>query len=523
MTTATDEALTDEAKSALSILERLYSQLRGRQGELQVVADYYDGKHPLRFASKQFAKYWGGLFSGFADNWCGVVVDSKAERLVVRGVRLGEDKADEETWRIWQANGLDADSGLAFIEAIALGCSYALVWGDPDDESTPVVTFESATEAIIGYEPGSRRKKVAALKSWIDPDSKVEYATLYLPDAVWKFKRQNNNIILPRSPDQGGNLATGGAQEWVPRDLVNEDNPQPNPLGEVPMVELPNRLRLTGRPASEIRNVIPLQDSINIIWSHLLTASDFAAFPQRVVMGMDVPKIPIVNEDGEVVGHKPVDMDNFALDRLLWFEDPDAKIGHWPGADLSNYTGLLETAVGHIAAQTRTPQHYLIGKMANLSGEALKAAETGLVQTVYEKQLYFGESVRELCRLIALCQDDKGKADAMRTAHVIWKDPESRSNAELADSLGKLAVMMHVPDIMLWRKYGFTDAEVSEMQQMRAEQDQAALDQMMKVADATAPPEPAPGTEPAPKQKGQPVQPSKGPAKAKPSTRAVGK
>lgn len=505
-------------EQALTMLDKLYKGLNNRAGEIKRFGDYYDGIHPLRFASKQFEQYWGGLFKEFADNWAQVVVDSKAERLQVRGIRLGEGEADEETWRIWQVNGLDADSGLAIIDAIALGRAYALVWGDPDDDDTPMVTFESANEAIVGYESGSRRKRVGALKCWRDEDTGDEFATLYLPDEVWKFKRSRGEVnILPRDPQLGAPVAQGGPQ-WVARqDVDGEPNPQPNPLGVVPMVELPNRSRLSAQPTSEIKNVIPLQDAINIIWSHTLTASDFQAFPQRVVLGMEVPKKPIVNDAGEVVGHEPIPLDNVSLDRLLWFEDPDAKIASWPAVDLKNYTDLLETAVGHIAAQTRTPQHYLIGKMANLSGEALKAAETGLVMTVYEKQLYFGEAIREIARLIALARDEKAKAEEMRTATVVWKDPESRSLAELADALGKQAVMLHVPDEALWREYGYTDTQIQEFKLMQAEQDQATIDRMVKQAEAMPEPEPPagqPGGAP-PKQKGQPVQPSKkAPAKA---------
>jgi hypothetical protein len=231
---------------------------------------------------------------------------------------------------------------------------------------------------------------------------------------------------------------------------------------------------------------------VNVLWSHLITASEFAAFPQRVIMGMEVPSRPILNDAGEVVGKEPIPLDRFALDRVLWLEDPEAKIGNWGAADLENYSKTIETAVGHIAAQTRTPQHYLIGKMANLSAEALKAAETGLVSTVREKQLYFGEATREVARLIALAQGDGDKADAMRTATVVWQDPESRSDAELADSLGKLAVMLHVPDEALWRRYGFTDAEIRDMKRMQAEQTERELDLLTKTTEATASAQPEP-------------------------------
>jgi hypothetical protein len=464
----------------------------GRQGVLKVCSDYYDGKHPLEFATPQFAKYWGRLFESFCDNWCSVVVDSKAERLVVTGVRIGEEAADKDFWDVWQRNGLDADSGLAFVDALAQRCSYALVWGNPDDEDTPEVTFESAQEAIVGYEPGSRRKRKAALKSWVDRDTNVEYATLYLADSMWKFERSTSHI-LPREERLGAGVAHGGALTWNLRDVADAANPHVNPMGVVPMVELPNRARLASEPVSEITNVIPLQNAVNLIWSHLLTASDFAAFPQRVVLGMEVPKRAITNDAGDVVGHEKIDIDPVAVDRVIWLEDPEAKIGQWAAADLHNYTDVIEVAVGHIAAQTRTPPHYLVGKMANLSADALKAAETGLIKTVREKQLYFGEAIREVAQLVALAQSNKGKADDMRTATVDWQDPESRSEAELADALGKLATMLHVPDKMLWRKYGFTDSEIEEMQRMQDEQQRADIELIKKTADAAPAPAPMPG------------------------------
>jgi SPP1 Gp6-like portal protein len=496
-------------ETALWWLERLYGALAARAPRLATYNAYYEGRHPLHFASPQFEKYWAQQYSSMADNWCQVVVDSKSERLVVRGIRIGEEAADKDLWRVWQINGLDADSGLAFVDAIA-GCqAYALVWGDPDDDDTPVVSFESAEEAIIAYEPGSRRKKLAGLKCWRDEYTGDEFATLYLPDWVWRFEKKGGVVpdILPRDPDLGSPLAWGGPGAWELREVRGEPNPMPNPMGEVPLAELPNRSRLARDPVSEIANVIPLQDAINTVWTHLLTASDFASFPQRVVMGMQLPKKPVQNENGDVVGQEPIDLEKFAVDRVLWFEGPDAKIGSWPAANLENYTKLLETAVGHIAAQTRTPQHYLIGKMANLSGEALKAAETGLVSTVYEKQLYFGEAIKDMARLIALAQDNLGKAQDLREASVIWKDPESRSLAELADSLGKQAVMLHVPDEALWREYGYTDIQIEEFYRMRARQDEAALDRMVKQAEVTGSAEPA-EEEPVPKLKGQPVQPS---------------
>ena len=42
---------------------------------------YYDGEHPLQFATAKFREAFGNLFSAFADNWCEIVVDAPVERL----------------------------------------------------------------------------------------------------------------------------------------------------------------------------------------------------------------------------------------------------------------------------------------------------------------------------------------------------------------------------------------------------------------------------------------------------------
>ena len=52
--------------------------------------------------------------------------------------------------------------------------------------------------------------------------------------------------------------------------------------------------------------------------------------------------------------------------------------------------------IQHVAAQTRTPPHYLLGAMGSFpSGESLKATETGLVAKVRRKMLSFGEGWEE--------------------------------------------------------------------------------------------------------------------------------
>lgn len=466
---------------ARGLVDALEAELMRRRTEIDRNDAYYRGEHPLEYASEQFRKYHGERYKRFSDNWVQVVADSPVERLTVRGIMAsGADDADEETWRVWQANGLDADSQLGFLGAVNSARAFALVWGDPDDPDTPEVTFEDASTCIVAYVPGSRRKRRAALKRWEDGDD--VYATLYLPNEVWKFKR--GWIGAQEKSAQERQVDEAAKRVWDLReDTGDAVNPQPNPLGVVPMVELPNRPMLAADPISDVSGVTAMQDAINLLWAQLFTASDYASFPQRIVLGADIPQVPILNDKGEVVGRKPVDIERFAVDRVAWFSGKDARVSEWTAANLEAYSSIIEVAVGHIAAQTRTPQHYLVGRMANLSGDALIAAETGLVKRVEEKQLWFGLALRELAALIALARGDDAKATAIRGGRVVWADAESRSHSQLADALLKLR-SIGFPFKWIALRYGLTPTEVAELVSMR--EAEAEMDPVAAIADEAA-------------------------------------
>ncbi|GHH83834.1 phage portal protein [Streptomyces capitiformicae] len=446
---------------ALQLVALLENELIRRRGPIDRYNAYYRGKHPLKFASQEFAKFHGDRYRDFSDNWVQVVADSPVERLTVTGFLAdGETSADKDLWRVWQVNGLDADSQLGFLGAVTGARCFVLVWGDPDDPGMPVVTFEDASQSIVAYEPGSRRHRRAALKRW--QDGNEDYATLYLKNEVWKFCRPvQQQDKSPQMADVDEEL-----KRWRPREMADEPNPQPNPMGVVPMVELPNKPMLVEDPISDVTGVVAMQDAINLLWAQLFTASDYASFPQRVVLGAERPMIPKLNSAGEIVGKQPVDLDKFMVDRVAWITGKDAKIAEWQAANLAMYTGIIEVAVGHLAAQTRTPQHYLIGKMANLAEGALLAAETGLVKRCDEKILWYGQGLREVGRLIALAKGEDAKAEALRSGRVLWADTESRSHAQMADALLKLK-QLGFPFEWLALRYGLTPTEVSDVVAMR--------------------------------------------------------
>ncbi|MFC9191445.1 phage portal protein [Streptomyces cyaneofuscatus] len=439
------------ALSPLEDLNHLYAKMKRRANKAEVWSNYYNGDVPLKFASPEFKNQTGELFDNFSDNWAQVVPDATVERMVPIAFRLNDGTMDSAAWDAWRRNECDVEVGLAFLEALIAGRSYGLVW-KPDGINTEI-TFHDVRQAIVEYVPGKRRARRAGLLVW--KDGSQERASLFYPDAVYLWVRETQNAF---------GFALGNESGWLSAGVLD------NPLKAVPLVALENRARLRGKPTSEIASVAPLQDAANTLWAHLLTAADERAVPARAVLGMDRPTKEILDDDGEVIGEEDLPIDRFRRDRLLWLEREGAQIAEFSAADLTNYTSVIETAVRHIAAQTRTPPSYLTGEMVNVSADALVASEAGLVAKVQERQRYFGASLRELMRLEALAAGDPARAEALSMGSVVWRDAQFRSEAQYADALTKYKAI-NVPDEALWERMpDTTPEEIERWKSMRDDQ-----------------------------------------------------
>jgi len=485
------------ASEALERVQKLYRQLASRRAGVAQAEAYYRGRQRLRFATEKWREYHAHRYRDFADNWCAPVANSPAERLRVDGFRLDDDPtvstAERMLWRDWQANDMEAQSSQGFLHSIITGRSFVLVWGTEDDE--PVATWERADQVIVGYDPERPGRRVAALKTWVDEDT--EFATLYLPDEVWKFERPANRIptVVDLPPGARGfeffNSTSGRAVPiaertgWKLREIPDEPNPMPNPLGVVPVVEMPNRPMLGAEPLSDIAGTMAMQDAINLLWAYLFNAADFASMPARVVMGQEPPKIPILDDNGQKVGERTVDLKKLAEDRILWLTGQNTTIGQWDAARLDVFTNTVEVAVTHIAAQTRTPPHYLIlGKgMVNVNAEGMKAAEIGLVMKVKEEQTFLTPPVRELFRLFALVRGADALAEQARFGVVQWRDAENRSEAQLVDALVKLQAI-GFPFAWLAERYGLSQTEIARIMAMR--ESELARDPVAEIARGLA-------------------------------------
>lgn len=445
-----------------TILVKLRQRLDKRETKTKDWNSLYDGKRPLKYASPEFSEQTGGLFEDFSDNWCQTVPDTVRERLAVVAFHGEDGQPDKAAMRAWRRNHADVEVGLALLDALVCARSHALVWSDGTDTD---ITFVPTGQAIVDYAPGTRGVRRAGLRVWSDGTD--EFATLFTratPTApAMVYRRQ-------RAASGGGRweTRTAGLRRSEKADFAN-------PIGEVPLIEIANRARLHGSPTSEIAKVAPLQDAVNTLWAHLFTAADFAALPQRVVLGMDKPVRTITDPaTGDIIGEEDMPLSKFGRDRLLWLSGREATTAQFSAADLGAYLKVIETAVRHIAAQTRTPPQYLLGEMANIAADALEAAESGLVAKAMDKQLHFGADLREVVRLEAIAAGEPDRAASLALGKVIWRDAQFRSVAQYADALTKYKGV-GVPDEALWRMIPGVDPEqVDEWIRLRDAQAAAA-------------------------------------------------
>lgn len=431
-------------------LRRLHKALIERRPALQTATDYYEGLHNLAFESKRFRKAFGAQLDAFADNWCEVVVDASEERLNVEGFRVGDNpEGDRDAWRIWQANDMDGQSQLAHTDALVGGIAYVIPWVS-DDPATPEICVANAHDAIVECHPKMHRRRRAGLRVYRD-EWGHDNAELFLPDAVYSYRSAQ-----PRDDLMVVDAANVG---WV---SVGE---QPNPLGVVPVIPLPNRPRTRHSrqgivAQSEIRAIMPLQDAVNKLVADMLVASEKQALPARWATGLEVPVDPVTN--------RPIKPEVDTAE-LMVSEAPDTSFGVFQAADLRNFTLAIDLMVQHIASISRTPPHYLNASADRLSGESIKAAETGLVAKVRRKMRFFGEGWEEAMRLAGSLAGLDQLA-AAQGAEVIWADPESRTESQHVDSVLKQKDL-GVPEEILWEQLGYSPQEIARIKAIKAEEE----------------------------------------------------
>lgn len=452
------------------------AKLARRANTERILDRYYDGKTPLPtvITTAQITKAYAMLMGQSTAPWGSIVVDSVLDRLEVTGIDSGDQAIDSALWGVWQDQQLDSESQLAHTSALISGRMFGLVWPD-EDTGQPEISLDNSAQMIIKYREGSRRKREAAMRYWMDDATELPFANLYLPDGIYKFQGTTKDV---QGPD---------GIEWLQRDVSGEDWPVDNPFNIVPVVELAVNRRLKpgcwGFARGEFEHVTAVIDRINLLTFLGLVVAFWQGFPVRGVIGDR-----ILRDDN----NNPLPPFQAGADQVVQLENPDAKFVEFAAADRGNLSIFNE--LDQLASLTKTPMTYFprAGAISNISADTIRALEGGLVAKIPKHKATLGEGWEELLRISGMMLDEP--VDLSQRAELIWSDHENRSLAERADAAVKLTNILP-PIAIAEYVLNLTAEQLARIQAMRAgdalSQLLAAVQQPATAAVATPTPAPA--------------------------------
>lgn len=429
--------MADPDLNPFELVADLSRELDIRARCVREACDWYDGRHPLpvpppgtpaavRGSEAEAAFYAAAKLA--ITNMLPPIVDVPASAVIPEGFRFGEVSAnDQDAWAIWQRNHLDADMPLAIHAAVKTGQSFVIVWPGPDGLAE--ITPEDPSQVIVEYEAGSRRRRKAALKRWADDDGRM-FATLYLPNAIYKFEgpaSSSSELIVDRPTPVVGSVS------WTPREVPGETWPLRNPFGVVPVVELRANASLApacyggGRP--QFWKQINEQKKLNRTVLGLLIAEDNQSFRQRWATDWAYP----TNDDGTP---DLVAMARFSASRMAVFESEDGehpvKVGEFAQADFRQITEVMLQWVKVMSATSGTPHyHFSLGDMVNVAADVLARIDGAQIGVRERLAADFGESIEEATRLALLIEGNPKASDM--SSSVVWKEFERRTVADQID------------------------------------------------------------------------------------------
>lgn len=478
-----DVSPTNLARMMLAIIEN-------DRERLERIDRYMAGDHDPPYMPEFADEEYRLLAKRSISNWTPLLVNTPAQACYVDSFRRGPDAPlagpDSATdpvlpeWVHWQRSRLDALQLPIHRGALKYGHAYTLT----ERVGTEVLTkgLSALWTSALYEDPANDINPYCALTivRMPDPKSKIRAARRGLA-RMWDRTREYKVTFAATTDLESVQVRYGPSHG----------------LRECPVTRFVAQIDLEGRTVGVVEPWIPVQDRINQTMFDLLVAQTYGSFNIRVATGMAPPvlrytqamiegkvKLPFDVPPEAEVGDPVIDPAtgypvpapvNMNARRWLFFEDEKADVKSLDATPLEGYIRSLDMSIRHMAAITQTPPHYLLGEIANLSAEALQAAETSLLRKVEEYRKSFGESWERVFRLAALLSGaDESELDM--SGEVIWRDVEMRPLSATADGLAKLAEGLGIPKRGLWSRVpNNTRAELVEWVRLAEEERQRAL------------------------------------------------
>jgi hypothetical protein len=422
---------------AIAEIADMSAELDKRARRFKRIKPYIKGPCPLPevIVKARVTKAYRMLMGMASTPYGRLIIKAASSRMVVGGVRSTDESADTEVWEMWQANRMDSEARLGIFTALGHGRVFAILWpGAP----YPSITLENPDTVIVRYREGSRYDVEAALRRWTDGGR--EYATLYHPDFIYKFKAERTGFVR--------------------RIVDGEDWPLQNTEQIVPVAEISTNRDLEpgayGHTSGDLEHVTGMLDRINVLEFLRLVMAFSAGFPIRAVVGDKI----LYEDDGKT----PIAPYELAADVIAQFEDPNTKLVEIPAANIKGFGDAIDHDIEALAGVTQTPSYYLRAvPIQNIAADAIRASDTPLNSRVLDHQAEVGEGFEQMLRIGGKMMGVELPVDAQ----IAWVNREFRSISERADAVSKLAPVMPW-QIVMEQVFDASQGDIARWEAMRA-------------------------------------------------------
>jgi hypothetical protein len=350
----------------------------------------------------------------FNVNYCRIIIDKMASRLRVNEITTDNEQQDAYISGLLETNDFDSLQGVIYRAAIRDGDAFVMV-----DPKTLIWTVEPAYDGFSGVAAifgQGQDYPLWACKLWSEADTE---------DLAGQQNASNVQMkMMVYQPDR---ITT-----WVgsvnSQSVTQVDDEMPW-LGNVPIIHFANLVdNYTQYGESEIRVAIAPQDVMNRTLHSMVMASEFSAFKIAWSIGMEINKegitpgavLNLVLQDA--AGNLVTDM---TTEQIAFLNA--VRVGEFSESDISQYTGQLDAITKHLSQVSQTPI-YGVTSEGNLSGDALKQLETGLIGKVNRFQRENSGAIRLLIELTAEIQNafntGMGVAPSLEGISVNWASAE---------------------------------------------------------------------------------------------------
>ncbi len=438
----------------LAYLSWLSDEEKAVQKTIVLARDYYAGEQHTELTERQ-KQFLGFKDSGrFAVNYCKMVINAVAERMIVAGFESVDKAFAKWTWDLWTDNRMGAAQMDVHQNAVRDGEHFVFVDWD-EERGVRLVPHPRYTDAQSGGDGYGCK----AFFEKDDPANPMERATKRWTERIKDERgrdrtRQRMNVYYPERIEK---YVMGGTTEafWVPFQMEGEPWPMPwmagnEPIG-VPIIPFMNPDRIT-----ELWDAIPIQDAINKAAIDLVAAADNAGFPIRLTAGF------YLTTDGKAPESDGSNYVELTPGTFLFV--PEGKtIEELDIPDLRPLLEDLDNWVMRLGQVTDTPLSRFQLTRQVKSEKTLKQEEAPLLAKIRERQVRFGNSWEDCFKVAARLESAFGAERPSVDADTLWEPAETRDEKAHIETIGLKVEKLRIPVEQAWREAGYNQEQIDAM------------------------------------------------------------